>query len=183
MIRQIFDKLSFFATFACPQLMQIKRLLPILFFLLVSVTRAQPHVNKTEFYKALKSENLLLIDQQIERLKQGQNSGAYSGALLIRKSGLPGNAKDKLNLFKQGHSSLENAIKKDSTNAEFRLLRLIIQENIPKILKYNGETKKDASYLRNSFKNLPEALQKEILDYSKSSKELKPEDFNGKGHE
>lgn len=163
--------------------MQTRYLLPILFLCFVSVTRAQTHVNKTEYYKALKSENLLLIDQQLEQLKQGKNEGAYSGALLIRKSGLPGNAKDKLNLFKQGHSSLENAIKKDSSNAEFRLLRLIIQENIPKILKYNSETKKDASYLRNSFKKLPESLQKEILDYSKSSKELKPEDFNGKGHE
>lgn len=183
MTRQSFDKISFFATFACPQLMQIRYLLPFLFFIFVSVTRAQIHVNKTEFYKALKSENSLLIDQQIEQLKRGKNSEAYSGALLIRKSGLPGNAKEKLNLFKQGHSSLENAIKKDSTNAEFRLLRLIIQENIPKILKYTRETKKDALYLRNSFKNLPEALQKEILDYSKSSKELKPEDFNGNGHE
>jgi len=78
-----------------------------------------------------------------------------------------------LYLFKKGHELLENAIKEDPNNTEFRFLRLMIQENAPGFLGYNDSEEGDSEYIRNAYKSLPENLQKAISDYNKTSKVLK----------
>lgn len=162
--------------------MQIERLFIVLLLGCFSFTNSQTSVAKSSFYEALSSQNIKTIDDELNRLQKNGSPEAFSGALLMKKSGFSSNPKDRLNLFKKGHADLETAIKKDSSNCEFRLLRLMIQENSPKILQYHGEIKKDASYLRKNYEHLPAGLKKVILDYSKNSKELRPEDFNGKAH-
>lgn len=162
--------------------MQIKRLFIVLLLGCFSLTKSQTGASKNSFYEALSGQNVKAIDEELNKLQKNSSTEAFSGALLIKKSGLSPSPKDRLNLFKKGHSELESAIKKDSSNCEFRLLRLMIQENSPKILQYHGEIKKDASYLRKNYERVPASLKKVILDYSKNSKELKPEDFNGKAH-
>ncbi|HMH32644.1 MAG TPA: hypothetical protein VK543_06415, partial [Puia sp.] len=62
-------------------------------------------------------------------------------------------------------------------NAEYRLLRLMVQENAPTVLGYKNDIKADSEYIRKSFKNLPEDIQQVIVDYSKKSKILKAGDF------
>lgn len=162
--------------------MQIKRLFIVLLLGCFSLTKSQNGTPKNSFYEALSGQNIKAIDEELNQLPKNSSTGAFSGALRIKKSGLTPNPKDRLNLFKKGHAELEAAIKKDSSNCEFRFLRLMIQENSPKILQYHGDIKKDASYLRKNYEHLPASLKKVILDYSKNSKELKPEDFNGKAH-
>ena len=102
---------------------------------------------------------------------------AYTGALTIRKAGLTGNIKEKLNFFKKGRTQLEAAINSDEGNVEYHFLRLIIQENAPKIAKYRDDLKTDAALVKNSFKKLNPELQQVIKDYSKNSKFLKPTDL------
>jgi hypothetical protein len=72
---------------------------------------------------------------------------------------------------------LESAIKNEHENAEYRLLRLMIQENAPAALGYKNDIKADSEYIRKSYKNLPEDIQRVIFDYSKKSKILKAGDF------
>jgi hypothetical protein len=155
-----------------------------LFFALFSVVlcnnlMAKPKFEKAAFYKAMASEDLALVDAQLEILK---NEGfpekeAYEGALLMRKAGLTGGPKEKLHLFKSGNKSFEKAISKDENNFEYRFLRLIIQENAPRILGYHDDIEKDSKYIRDNFKGQPAFIKNEVINYSKSSKALKPHDF------
>lgn len=129
-----------------------------------------------ELYKALSSDNMEAIQIQIEKVQQSslENKEAYEGALLMKKSGLlKGHAKQKLSIFKSGKTKLESSIIKEPKNAEFRFLRLIIQENAPKLVKYNQDIKEDVEMIKEHYKKFPTYLQQIIADYSKTSNDLK----------
>ncbi len=142
-----------------------------------STVNRQPStdLNRTAFYKAMESESKTLVDAQITELNTAPADvkNAFLGAMMMRKAGIGGNPASKLKLFKQGHKLLEEAIARDPNNAEFRFLRLIIQENAPGILGYKNDEQKDSEFIRKSYYSLPEELQKTIADYNKKSKVLK----------
>jgi hypothetical protein len=163
--------------------MQIRIILCLVFHLTFSLSQGQSVINKSAFYSTLASQNTDEIDAELNNLKNIKGKEAFEGALLMKKSGLVSNPADKFKLFKLGHTKLEFAIKNDSTNAEFRFLRLMVQENAAKIVNYSSEIRKDASYLRKNYKKLSPAVQKAVFDYSKNSKELSKEDFKNGAHE
>lgn len=131
--------------------------------------------DKTGYYAVLSSEKIDEINLQLQNLKEMAFSekDAYEGALLMKKSGLVGNAKEKLNLFKNGRQKLESSIKKETRNVEYRFLRIIIQEHAPKVVKYRNELDEDSQLVISNYKSLPQFLQQVITDYSKKSKVLK----------
>ncbi|HEY2348198.1 MAG TPA: hypothetical protein VGH64_04235 [Puia sp.] len=132
-------------------------------------------LDRAAYYKAMESQNKALVDAQISELNSAPADikNAFIGAMIMRKAGIGGSPITKLKLFKQGHKLLEAAIAKDPKNAEFRFLRLMIQENSPGILGYKDDEQKDSEFIRKSYKSLPEDLQKTIADYNKKSKVLK----------
>lgn len=132
-------------------------------------------LNRQAYYKAMESDNKSLVNAQLAELNSApaNTKNAFLGAMIMRKAGIGGNPATKLKLFKQGHILLEAAIKQDPNNAEFRFLRLIIQENAPGILGYKSDEEKDSEFIRKSYKSLPEDLQKTIANYNKKSKVLK----------
>ena len=136
--------------------------------------------DRKAFYAALAGKDLAKLDEQLAIIKAGNsdNKEGYEGAILMRKAGLISGAAKKLKTFKAGKALLEAAIAKNSTNAELRFLRLLIQENAPDIVKYKGDTAKDREVIIQSYKNLPAALQSAIVAYSKKSNILKPGDLN-----
>ncbi|HKR03937.1 MAG TPA: hypothetical protein VJY62_04810 [Bacteroidia bacterium] len=136
-------------------------------------------INITEFYDALQSEDTVKINSFLKVLADDTalSSIACKGALLMRKSGFQKSAKRKLEMFKQGRILLEDAIKKENDNAEFRFLRLIIQENCPAFLKYHDKIKEDADAVKHFYKNFSAELKHAVADYSKVSKSLKPDSF------
>jgi len=144
---------------------------------LMSTTNDQPpaDLDRAAYYKAIKSDSKELVDAQISELNSAPANvkNAFLGAMIMRKAGIGGNPASKLKLFKQGHRLLEDAIVKDPNNAEFRFLRLIIQENSPGILGYKSDEQKDSEFIRKSYQSLPEELQKTIAEYNKKSKVLK----------
>jgi hypothetical protein len=127
------------------------------------------------FYSAMTNGSLIEVDEQLELVKKTTiaEKEAYEGALLMRKSGLIAGPPKKLNLFKEGSKKLETAISKDSSNAEYRFLRLMVQENAPSLLGYRSNIKKDSDFVREHYKNLSETVQKAILNYNKISKSLR----------
>ncbi len=143
----------------------------------VNCQLAQPptDLNRAAFYKAMESDSKTLVDAQISELNSAPADvkNAFLGAMYMRKAGIGGNPASKLKLFKQGRKLLEEAIAKDPDNAEFRFLRLIIQENAPGALGYRNDQQKDSEFIRKSYNSLPEELQKTIADYNKKSKVLK----------
>ncbi|HET7000357.1 MAG TPA: hypothetical protein VFI33_03580 [Puia sp.] len=132
-------------------------------------------LDRAAFYKAMESESKTLVDEQISELNTAPADvkNAFLGAMMMRKAGIGGNPASKLKLFKQGRALLEGAIAKDPDNAEFRFLRLIIQENAPGVLGYKNDIQKDIEFIRKSYHSMPEDLQKTIADYNKKSKVLK----------
>ena len=130
--------------------------------------------DKAAFYTAISNNSLEKVNDQIKILEESSiaEKVGYEGALLMKKAGLVASLLHKLNLFKEGHEKLEEAIREDPANTEFRFLRLIIQENAPSILNYNNEMEKDITHIKNTFGSLPTLVQKVIVDYSKESKIL-----------
>lgn len=149
-------------------------LLYLLLFVISHIAHSKGTFDKTEFYSAFSSENLELVDKQLSILKKSsfKEKKGFQGALLMKKAGLVGNLREKLNLFIVGHKKLEEAIKADPLNTEFRFLRLIIQENAPGILNYNEELEQDSIHIKKGFSSLPAPIQKVILDYSRKSEFL-----------
>ena len=130
-------------------------------------------------YKALRSNDTVEINAQLESLEKTTLSekDAYTGALMMKLADLLKSGLEKLSTFKNGRVKLEQSIRKDSLNAEYRFLRLVIQENVPDFLNYHSKKAEDGKIIRESFGKLPKELQDVIRDYSKDSRILKPEDF------
>jgi len=136
-------------------------------------------LDRSVFYKTIASTDLEAINSQISSVSSSgeKNKEAFEGALMMKRAGLLKGPAKKLKEFKAGREKLETAMDKDANNAELKFLRLIIQENAPGILGYNKELKDDHKYIVEHFKTIPDATQKAIRDYSKSSKVLSPSDF------
>ena len=135
--------------------------------------------NFSEFYTALNSQDTIKINLllKISIDDSSSTSIAYRGALLMKKAELKKSKHEKLILFKEGRILLEGVIKKENQNAEFRFLRLIIQENCPEFLRYHDNIKEDADAVKRYYQNFPPGLKHAVSGYSKVSGTLKPADF------
>lgn len=161
------------------------RMAAIIFFLLgAGVVKSNAsivvhNIDVTEFYAALKTKDTIKINSFLKLLMDGTTSAsiAYKGALLITKSAFQKSGSGKITMFKNGKMLLEDAIKKENANAEFRFLRLIIQENCPSFLKYHDKINEDATTVKDFYKRFSPELKHAVTNYSKVSKTLKPADF------
>ena len=135
-------------------------------------------INRTAFYKALEENNKELVNAQLKELETappGIIRDAFMGTILMKKAGFGAPPALRLKLFKQGRKMLETAIREKPDNAEFRFLRLIIQEHAPGVLGYHNDIQGDSEYIRKSYKSLPDEVQHAIANYNKKSKYLKLE--------
>lgn len=143
-----------------------------LLLLTINTVTAQ---SKAAFYTALASSSVKTIDAQISQVAgytTAAEAPAFIGALEMRKAGLVTIPAKKLSIFKQGHKKLESVIKADPKEAEYRFLRLMIQENAPKSLGYSKNIAEDSKMVRDQFASLPAVTQQSIKSYSKKSKSL-----------
>ena len=177
-----------FLLYLTPYMLSIKQpaFICLIFTVLLFCMGQSPHaqtstsaLNRTDFYAAFASDNISTIQKELDIISQSLYNGkeAFEGALMMKKAGLMKGASSKLKAFRAGREKLENMLSKYADNAEFRALRLMIQEKAPKILGYDKQLDEDQKYIIEHFKTIPEAGQKAILDYSKSSKVLSPTDF------
>jgi hypothetical protein len=136
--------------------------------------RTPQNFDLATYYAILKSGGLEEVDKELAGIEDLRSPGkeAYRGALLMKKAGLLKKPKNKLEEFKKGRTELETVIHFNSSNAEYRFLRLIIQEHAPKITKYHDQLKEDSEFVRLHYKELPTALQRVIKDYSRTSSAL-----------
>lgn len=75
-------------------------------------------------------------------------------------------------LVKTGATSLEAIIKSNPNNAELRLIRLSVQENIPKIVGYRGSLKDDKAFLLSNYSKQNAALKNYIKRFALQSKTI-----------
>lgn len=95
---------------------------------------------------------------------------AYKGAALALKSKFTSDKKAKKALFTEGVTLLESMVKADGNNPEIRLIRLSIQENTPKFLKYKGNIEEDKKVILSTFDKQSKELKEYIRIYVNQSK-------------
>ncbi len=100
-------------------------------------------------------------------LKEDKTLVAYKGASIAIASKYQKKVADKIKKFKEAVKLVEMAIASEPTNLEIHLIRLSIQENVPKIVKYNKNIKEDVTFILEHYKeqspDLKEYLKKFIL--------------------
>lgn len=150
-----------------------------LFLTVASAFTVLPALDKKPVYDALRTAKLEPIEAQLALVQNSSDNEkqAFEGALLMRKSGIISGPARKLSTFKEGKEKLEAAIGKDNDNAEFRFLRLLIQENAPNIVKYKKNLDEDKAMIIKNYKTLAPVVQSAIVTYSKTSKIISPKDF------
>lgn len=84
---------------------------------------------------------------------------AYKGASIIILSKLEKKVSDKSKKFKEGVSLVEYAVEKDPNSIEIRMIRLSIQENVPKIVNYKANKKEDKQFLLDHYKEQSVSLK------------------------
>lgn len=95
----------------------------------------------------------------------------YKGAALSIDAKTQKGIQGKVNAFKTGKDYIEYAIEKAPDNVELRFIRLGIQENTPKVLKYKQNIEEDKSFILERFKSIPsKSLKEHIANYIKQSK-------------
>ena len=148
-------------------------------FAFLKTSAAQQKFDKAVFYNVMASGDIDAVNDELNIVEGAllNNKEGYEGALLMKKAGLAAPAKKKLKFFKDGRIKLETALLADNDNTEFHFLRLAVEENAPKIVKYHADIEKDKSFVQKNFKNLSQSVQHAILDYCKKSKVLRAEEL------
>ncbi|MCF2487291.1 hypothetical protein [Dyadobacter sp. CY347] len=159
----------------------MKRSLIIILVCLTSLTAFRfVQSDKKAFYKALSSGQEAAIDQalaDLEKEKTSSLTNAYKGALTMKKAGFEKGVKVKVKTFKKGAFMLEDEIKSNPGNAEYRFLRLAVQEHAPKVLKYNKQLDEDKRAVIAGYGKLNNDLKSIVSNYAKDSKVLKETDL------
>lgn len=95
---------------------------------------------------------------------------AYKGAVATLKANFAKKVRDKKAYFTEGAQLIESAVEKDPQNIEIRYIRLSVQENAPKFLKYNDSIEDDKAFILTHLPNVKtKSLKAEITSYIQSS--------------
>lgn len=150
------------------------RLLILSMLLSIScITNAQ--IDRKEIFTALSGVNESKIESELsklEKLTKSDEVDAFKGALMMKLSSYQKTPKEKLAKFNEGKKLLESAIQKHGANCEYRFLRLLIQENAPKQLKYNGNIEEDAAKILANYTELKQVTKDAVTSYAKKSSYL-----------
>ena len=149
----------------------------ILIVLSLSISIQTHKFSETSFFEALYSKSLDKIDAVLATMEKKENLDlkmkAFRGTLLMKKSSFMKTPAQKIKVFKEGNKLLEAVIKASPKDILFRFLRLTIQENAPKILRYYSAIASDSNMVINGYKQLTLKQQSFVLDYAKQSVSLR----------
>ena len=95
---------------------------------------------------------------------------AYKGASIAMSAKFTKKIKDKISALKEGAKLIEFAIVSEPKNIEIRLIRLSIQENVPKIANYYKNKKEDAAFIIVHYKEQPNSLKEYLKSFILQSK-------------
>ncbi len=119
-----------------------------------------------------KTKAFLLYDELTPITKKDNASlVAYKGAVTVLTSKYIKGAKDKKERLVKGVSLIEYALDKEPNTIEIRFIRMTLQQNIPKFLKYNTAIETDKAFILSNFqKTKSKVLKQHIKDYILQSK-------------
>lgn len=89
--------------------------------------------------------------------------------------------KNRIALLKEGKPLIEEAIARQPDNVELRLIRLSVQENLPKIVPYRNHIAEDKAFIIANYERLPLDVRHYVAGYIKKSKEFTAADKKALG--
>lgn len=141
-----------------------------LLFLVIASVQAQSLENIRDAYvtASLSEEKSLIFYQQMETTTSNNVViSAYTGASKMMYAKY---AKKRTELLKEGKLLIENAIENQPNNIEIRLIRLSVQENLPKIVPYRKNIDEDKKFIIENIDKQSIVIQKYVRNYIKISK-------------
>jgi hypothetical protein len=148
----------------------MKQLLIFLFCTTSYCAVAQVTVNALRAEYPVASKDSLLCASLYTKTKMITPSNntllAYKGAIAASYANHIKQRDKKLYTFKEGRTSLEQAISNDSSNVEIRFLRLTIQSNCPKVLGYNKQITNDKNFIKTHLTSVEsQSLKNSITEF------------------
>jgi hypothetical protein len=150
-MKTLFSLILFYTIFSNPSITEIRKL-----YAAATSSEASAKDFMSKLADVAKEDNKTLV--------------SYKGASLAIISKLEKKISDKSKKFKEGASLIEYAVANDPNNIEIRLVRLSVQENVPKIVNYRGNKKEDKQFLLDHYNEQTGALKTYIVDFIKQSK-------------
>lgn len=155
----------------------------VLLFTLFVAFHVSAEIDKAHFFEVFGSSSSSKISAErakLEKMKQTAEVKAYLGAIIMKEAKFKSSSMSKLTHFTKGRKMLETQITANSSSVEFRVLRLMIQENCPSILGYSDNISKDADYITKKFDSLEKTIQTVVLSYAKKSDALSASKLSAK---
>lgn len=111
-----------------------------------------------------KERTLAFYESLSEVTKKNTNvMVAYKAASTIMQAKFEKGGAQKKDLFKEGALLLEYTVTTEPNNIEIRVIRMSIQENVPKFLKYNTNIPEDKEFIITHYKSLTDVALKEFV--------------------
>ena len=102
---------------------------------------------------------------------------AYKGAVLTLMAKYSKITKEKKTFFKEGATLIDFAIMEEPTNVEMRCIRLGVQENAPKLLKYRTNKTEDKQLINDEYENIKSiAIKKHVRGFIMQSTSFSDEE-------
>lgn len=111
-------------------------------------------------------------DSFVKLTQNAGNSSTMAGykaaAKIVQAKFAVGDGRKKI--ITSGIRSLESTVNNDSDNAELRVIRMSVQENLPKFIKYNTNLSSDKSFLLKNYSKQSTALKAYIKKFAAQSR-------------
>ncbi len=154
----------------------LKKLLFLNFLFIVTLVNSQEiALIRSQYPLAVASEEITFqLDEDLSSISSGSAPVllAYQGAVKTLKAKFVKKVNEKKEYFKEGIELIETAVKSDPANIEIRYIRLSVQENSPKFLKYNEHLASDKEFILKNYPTISsqsiKAVIKEFVYESKS---------------
>ncbi|MFT3793706.1 hypothetical protein [Flavobacterium sp.] len=149
----------------------MKILIPILFFLFLS----NPDIAEVRklYTDAAKSEaNADAFSNKLAIVPDNDDNKvlvAYKGCALTLQSKFSGKLSEKISFMKEGAKLIDAAAAAEPGNIEIRMIRLSVQESVPRIVNYRANKTEDKAMIVKHFKDAGE-LKDYIRNFINQSK-------------
>lgn len=138
----------------------------LLFFISISPFTPDLDQIRKDFKLATNNrESALALRDKLETVSEEDNTilVAYKGTVSALTAKYTKDNTERKELFKNGVLLLEFAVSQKPENIEIRCLRLSIQENSPKFLKYRSNIEEDKTFILNHYEKTKSKTVKEFV--------------------
>lgn len=137
----------------------------IVFFFFTLSPPETSEVREAYRHAASSQEKAEQLYKNLEAITESDNALllGYKGAAATILAKYAKSAKAKTGLFKEGKKLIEQAITANPENIELRYIRLSVQENAPKIVRYNKEISEDKQFILDHYSAIKNAEIKKYI--------------------